>query len=226
MAAGMATEGTRVRAVLLDGMGTLLRLRPPAPALAERLGVDLATAERAFRAEVAYYLEHQLDGSDTAGLADLRARSARVLARAAGVDEADALGALMESLRFEAFPDAAPALSALRERGLRLVVVSNWDCALPEILAGIGLRPLVDAVVTSAETGAPKPSPRIFAAALAAAGIEAPHAVHVGDSVEHDVAGARAAGIRAVLLDRDGAAPDPPGVERVRSLYELAALLS
>src|SRR3954451_20738017 len=122
MAAGMASEGRRVKAVLLDGMGTLLRLEPPAPALAERLAVDVATAERAFRAEVAYYLEHQLEGSDTAGLADLRRRSAAVMAVEAGVDEAGALDALMASLRFEAFADAAPALAALRQRGLRLVV--------------------------------------------------------------------------------------------------------
>src|SRR4051812_6070267 len=105
MADGMAIEGTRVKVVLLDGMGTLLRLGPPAPALADKLGGDLATAERAFRAEVAYYLEHQLEGSDTAGLANLRERSARVLADAAGVPAEGALEALIESLRFEPFQD-------------------------------------------------------------------------------------------------------------------------
>src|SRR3954466_7193008 len=116
MAAGMMAEVTSVRAVLLDGMGTLLRLVPPVPALAEALGVDEPTAERAFRAEVAYYLEHQLEGSDTAGLADLRRRCADVLADAAGVDRAGALDALMASLQFEAFEDAAPVLDALRSR--------------------------------------------------------------------------------------------------------------
>jgi putative hydrolase of the HAD superfamily len=216
MAAGMAME---VKAVLLDGMGTLLRLVPPAPALAERLGVDVATAERAFRAEVAYYLEHQLEGSDAAGLADLRVRSARVLAERAGVDPAGALEALLESLRFEAFQDAAPALDELRSRGLRLVVVSNWDCALPDVLERVGLRALVDAVVTSAVVGASKPGREIFEAGLAAAGCRAPEAVHVGDSVEHDVQGARAAGIRPLLLAREGGGD-------LRTLGELPALLS
>lgn len=201
-------------------MGTLLRLEPPAPALAQRLGVDLATAERAFRAEVAYYLEHQLDGSDTAALADLRRRSAAVLAAAAGVPEDGALAALMGALRFEAFADVAPALTELRARGLRLVVVSNWDCSLPEVLEQTGTTSLVDEVVASAVVGAAKPDPRIFEAALSAAGCAAAEALHVGDSVAHDLEGAAAAGIRALLLDRDGRSGD------IASLAELPALLS
>jgi len=215
----MAREGTRLKAVLVDGMGTLLRLVPPVPALARGLGVDGPTAERAFRAEVAYYLEHQLEGSDTAALADLRARCATVLAAAAGVEPDRALDALMESLRFEAFPDAAPALAELRSRGLRVVAVSNWDCSLPDVLERIGLRRQLDAVVTSAVVGASKPDVRIFESALAAAGCAAVEALHVGDSREHDIEGARAAGIRALLLDRAGAGD-------LRSLGELPALLS
>ena len=183
-------------------MGTLLRLVPPVPALAERLGVDAATAERAFRTEVAYYLEHQLEGSDTARLAGLRRRCAEVVAREAGVEPAHALEALMGSLRFEAFGDAAPVLAGLRRRGIRRVVVSNWDCSLGGVLAELGLD--VDAVVTSAEVGASKPDARIFAAGLQAAGCSAGEALHVGDSLDNDVAGARAAGIRAVHLDRSG----------------------
>src|SRR2546430_12681924 len=140
----MAREGTTLKAVLVDGMGTLLRLVPPAPALARALGVDEPTAERAFRAEVAYYLEHQLEGSDTSALADLRARCAAVLAAEAGVGPDAALGALIESLRFEAFPDAAPALAQLRSCGLRLVAVSNWDCSLPDVLERLGLRRQLD----------------------------------------------------------------------------------
>ena len=209
-----------IRAVLLDGMGTLLRLVPPAPALAERLGVDLATAERAFRAEVAYYLEHQLEGGDPAALADLRARCAAVMAEAAGVPVEGAVDALMDSIRFAAFEDAAPALAELRGRGLRLVLASNWDCSLPVVLERVGLRALVDAVVTSAVIGEAKPGRRIFDAALDAAGCRAAEAVHVGDSVAHDVVGARAAGIRALLLSRDGADGD------LASLSELPALLS
>lgn len=214
-----------MRAVLLDGMGTLLRLEPPAPRLADALGVDLATAERAFRAEVAYYLEHQLEASDTARLEELRRRCADVLADAAGVARAGALDALMDSLRFEAFDDAAPALRELRSRGLRLVVVSNWDCGLSDVLERIGLLGLVDAVITSAAIGAPKPDRRIFQAALAGAGVDAASAMHVGDSVDADVRGAEALGIRATLIDRLGEA-DHSARCTIRSLGELPALLS
>jgi putative hydrolase of the HAD superfamily len=219
MAAGMATEVTRLSAVLVDGMGTLLRLIPPVPALARALAVDETRAERGFRAEVTYYLEHQLEAFDTARLWDLRRRCAAVLADAASVGRDGALEALMSSLRFEAFPDAAPALTQLRARGLKVVVVSNWDCSLPDVLDGIGLLGLVDAVVSSAVVGAAKPDARIFEAALAAAGCRAIEAVHVGDSVENDVEGARRVGIRPLLLARDGGGD-------VSSLQEMVSLLS
>src|SRR4051794_38821096 len=100
----MASQGT-CTAVFLDGMGTLIRLVPPAPALAHALGVDEATAAQAFRAEAAYYVRHHLEGSDEAGLAELRRRCAAVLADAAGVPAGGALDALLGSLTFEAFPD-------------------------------------------------------------------------------------------------------------------------
>jgi putative hydrolase of the HAD superfamily len=218
MAASMAMQ---VRAVLLDGMGTLLRLVPPAPALARALGVDEPTAERAFQAEVAYYLEHQLDGSDAASLADLRARSAAVMTEAGGVElePAAAVEALLSSLRVAAFVDVAPALMDLRDRGLRLAVVSNWDWSLSDVLGGLGLLALFDAVITSAEVGAAKPDAAIFEAALGAVGCTAADAVHVGDSVEKDVEGARAAGLRAFLLAREGGGD-------LSSLSELPALLS
>jgi len=78
-------------------------------------------------------------------------------------------------------------------------------------------------VVTSAEVGAAKPSPRVFVRALAIAGVEPGDALHVGDKVDNDVEGAAAAGIRGVLLQREG--DPPPGVESIRSLQELPALL-
>jgi FMN phosphatase YigB (HAD superfamily) len=71
--------------------------------------------------------------------------------------------------------------------------------------------------------GAPKPDPRVFERALAIAGAAPDEAVHVGDKVDNDVDGARAAGVRAVLVQRQG--EPPPGVEAVRSLRELSALL-
>jgi putative hydrolase of the HAD superfamily len=133
---------------------------------------------------------------------------------------------MLDSIVFDAYADAARALHALRTGGLKLVVCSNWDCSLPEALAHAGLFHLVDAIVPSAVVGAAKPDDRIFAAALRAAGCRPDEAVHVGDSIDADVAGALASGIAAVLIDRDGTrGPPPPGTPVVRTLVELAAAL-
>jgi putative hydrolase of the HAD superfamily len=219
------------RAVLLDALGTLVELEPPAPRLRALLGeagvtVGEEAAARGFAAEIAYYLEHHLEGSDRASLDDLRDRCAEALRAALavpGLDHATARRALLGALRFTAFPDAAPALRELRRSGATLVVVSNWDCSLPEWLAGAGLLDLVDAVVSSAEAGAAKPDPAPFLRALELAGAAPSEALHAGDSAANDVAGARAAGIRPVLVDRAG--NGSPGVERVGSLAELPSLL-
>ena len=215
-----------MRAVLLDSLGTLVELEPPVPRLRERLAalgfdVEEDAVARAFGAEVAYYVEHHVEGRDQSTLAELRNRCAAVLLDELGIPELplpDAREALLASLSFRAFDDVAPALRELRERGLTLVVASNWDCSLREVLASAGLLDLVDDAISSAEAGAAKPDPAPFRAALQAAGCQPHEAVHVGDSAENDVAGARAAGVRPVLLARGGGGD-------IASLSELAAVL-
>jgi putative hydrolase of the HAD superfamily len=205
-------------------MGTLLTFEPPAPhlraALLQRTGVDVGAerAEHAIRAEIGYYRAHIGDGGDEAGLAALRRASAEAMRPALGLDaDRDLLtAALLDSLRFLAFPEVPSALRALRTQGLRLVVVSNWDVSLHERLAETGLAPLLDGAVASAEVGAAKPDPEIFERALAIAGAAPSEAVHVGDSPLEDVEGARAAGLRAVLLARDGGG-DISSLDELRS---------
>ena len=123
----------------------------------------------------------------------------------------------MASIRFRAYPDAASALAVLRRRGLALVCVSNWDYALPDVLAGCGLAEALDGVVTSAGAGARKPDPAIFVAALELAGCGPAEALHVGDSLAEDVQGARAAGIEALLIDRG----EGGGGDELASLAEI-----
>jgi putative hydrolase of the HAD superfamily len=209
------------RAVSLDALGTLVELEPPAPklvsALAER-GVDIASgdAERAFRAEISYYLDHHLEGRDARSLDELRDRCAAVLEAELGVP--GLREPMLASLRFRAFCDATPVLAELRARGLALVVVSNWDCSLPGVLDEAGLLGLVDGVVSSAEAGAAKPDPRPFVRGLELVGASPSEALHVGDSPRNDVDGARAAGLEGVLLAREGGGA-------IRSLRELAYLI-
>jgi len=237
----------RTRAVLLDALGTLVELDDPAPrlraALLERSGIDvgLEVAGRGFGAEIGYYLANQMRGRDRAGLEQLRDDCATAmldalldaLAEADGppaatadpraLDHATVRAAMLEALAFRTFPDVLPALRELRAQGLRLVVVSNWDCSLPEWLDRAGIGELVDGSVSSAVVGEAKPAPVVFEAGLRLAGCDAAEALFVGDSVENDVLGARAAGLRAVLVQRAG--DPPPGVETVRSLGELSAIV-
>ena len=119
------------------------------------------------------------------------------------------------------FADVPDALRELRAAGHRLVVVSNWDVSLHEMLRETGLDELVDAAISSAEAGARKPAPAIFARAVALAGgpEDGPPALHAGDSVELDVAGALGAGLDAVLVARaGGVAGVPAGVPVIASL--------
>jgi putative hydrolase of the HAD superfamily len=220
-------------ALLLDALGTLVSLEPPAPILrrqlSDRFGIELTEdqAARAIAAEIHYYRVHLDEGSDGARLTALRSRCAEALRAAlppsrklAVLDTDELTSALLASLRFSAFPDAEPAIRAARARAARVVVASNWDVSLHHVLARVGLSPLLDGVVTSAEVGARKPAPRVFRRALELARARPQDAIHVGDSIEEDVIGARSAGIEPVFLSRDGReAPD--GVRTIATLAEL-----
>jgi putative hydrolase of the HAD superfamily len=223
----MAREGIP-SAVLLDALGTIVELERPWPHLVDELAargvvVREEDARAAMLAEMAYYRAHHDEASTWPALRDLRRRCAAViedhLGTALPLDDVE--DALLGAVRFRPYPEVPRALARLRAGGARLAVVSNWDVSLHDVLERTGLRPLVDTVVISAEVGAAKPDPAIFRAALERLGAVAGDALHAGDSVEHDVAGARAAGIEAVLVARDGAAV-PAGVRAIASLDELA----
>jgi putative hydrolase of the HAD superfamily len=117
--------------------------------------------------------------------------------------------------------DVVPALERLRGLGFRLSVVSNANGRLRQLLSRVGLARWFDAVLDSHEIGVEKPDPRIFQVALERVAVAPERALHVGDLYHVDVVGARAAGLRPVLVDaanlyRDADCP------RVASLGELA----
>jgi HAD superfamily hydrolase (TIGR01549 family) len=125
------------------------------------------------------------------------------------------------SENFELFEDVMPVLEELRRAELRLGLVSNGIRDLREFVVHHSLD--VDAVVGSRAHGYVKPHPTIFQAALQQLGVDPANAVMVGDSVEEDVEGARALGLRAILMDREDRHPE--FAERLTDLYGLPAAL-
>jgi HAD superfamily hydrolase (TIGR01549 family) len=125
------------------------------------------------------------------------------------------------SENFELFEDVLPVLDELRRAELRIAVVSNGIRDLRAFVAHHRLD--VDAIVDSRSHGRVKPHPTIFQAALAALAVAPADAVMVGDSLEEDIDGARALGMRAILLDREQRHREVD--ERLTDLYALPAAL-
>ena len=115
-------------------------------------------------------------------------------------------------------------LKGLKRRGFKLGVISNWDATLERLLRSIGSLPYLDDVVASAAVGYRKPSSAIFEIALERMGVDATHAIHVGDLPEADGDGAFNAGIRPVIIDRNGRFPDCR-YETIPVLTDLVSLL-
>jgi putative hydrolase of the HAD superfamily len=124
---------------------------------------------------------------------------------------------------FDLYPDVLPCLQRLDDAGLAAGIVTNTDRDLLEAIEHFGLSRFVAAVSASYDVGVMKPNPRIYAHALAQAGISPADAVMVGDSYHDDVLGARAAGVAGILLDRAGGSTKP--APTIRSLAELPAAL-
>jgi putative hydrolase of the HAD superfamily len=134
----------------------------------------------------------------------------------------------MLTSNWHVFPDVTPALAALRQRGLVVGAVSNWVWQLPELLHALKLVSHFDFIAASSRVGFEKPHPEIFRWALEQAGVEPAEALHVGDHLDADVAGAQGAGIQAVLIDRrDRFTPAdlPTGTPLIRNLTELIPIV-
>ena len=234
---------TGLRAVLFDFDGTLGYYLPSHLELyveaAEEQGVavTLGALRSAIDAgwapwETAYGVDHSAHSGSEEGFAEVRALLHLGRFAAAGVEAdpavmqsiADRLVVLEADPRHLAlFQDTVPALERVRAAGLRAYIVSNHIWRLPEAVEALGLWSpggggLVEDVLTSARVGYRKPHPEIFRAAAAMAGEDPSTLLYVGDNVAHDVEGARAAGMRAVLIDRAGKSAD---ASAIRSLMEV-----
>ena len=126
-----------------------------------------------------------------------------------------------EHERFTLYDDALPALQVLREHGVKIGLISNGSRDLEEFVSHHGLD--ADCAIGSRAFGRTKPHPEIFRHALALLGVEPEEAAMIGDSYEDDIEGARALGMKAFLLDRDGRRLDEP--DRLPDLLALPAAL-
>jgi putative hydrolase of the HAD superfamily len=128
-------------------------------------------------------------------------------------------GAWAHAHHFELYDDALPTLDALRDRGLKLGLLSNSARDLDEFVGHHGLT--VDAVLTSRSHGKTKPHEGIFRRMLELLGVAPVEALMVGDTIEDDVEGATAVGMRAVLVDRERRYPEEASIADLRALLAL-----
>ncbi len=233
---------TSIEALFFDVGGTLVEVSPSVGQVyAEaclRLGgtVDPREVQRAFDAAWVSLSAEVPPGADRYRLFDGGERTwwERISAHAFDlcgvlpahrppVDDLRAWFARAEAWRV--YAEVEEVLDHLLRRGVRMGVISNWDSRLPALLGTLGLGTRFEVVVHSAEAGWEKPHPEIFRAGLQAMDVPAERAAHIGDRFEEDYAGATAAGLRAVLLEREasswrggGGSPLVPVEDRVADL--------
>lgn len=240
-APGIGAPGLTVRryeAVLFDAGETLLHVEPSFPAALAALltehGHDVASrshedfeqaARGAFRAAL-----DRAEPFSTSAVASRRfwVGVYAAIFEAFAIEDPRGLLAnrIYEELsrpeRYALFPDAMPALEALRARGFRLGIVSNWEAWLERLLELRGLSPIMEVTVISGAVGIEKPDRRIFRLALDRLGLPPERVLYVGDTPKADVEPAVALGMGALLIDRRGRHAGP---HCIRSLEEISRLI-
>jgi putative hydrolase of the HAD superfamily len=220
----------RLQTVFLDAGGVLLF--PNWTRISDALHRHGVEVEAEVLASAEPHAKKQLDVSRTIQVTNDAARGwiyFNLVLEHAGIPLSPATDAALQDLHayhttsnlWEHVPEHVPSvLDALRERGLRLVVVSNANGTLPAHLRRLGLEHCFHVVLDSCNEGVEKPDPRFFEIALQRSGASRDTTIHVGDLYEVDVVGARAAGLRGVLLDEAGLYPDADCL-RIQSLAGL-----
>ncbi len=230
----------RYAAAFFDVGNTLVLPYPPVSQICERIlraaghGRDPEAIESLMPVIDAYY-EERFQSDDTFWSSEEATLEVWVgmyalLCRRLGIDDdAEVLARAVydefgSAELWRLYDDVVPAFERLREEGIRVGVISNWDSRLESVLDGLGLTPYLDTVVCSAAVGLHKPDPRIFDLACARLDVLPEHCVHIGDHFYSDIVGARSAGLAAVLIKRHGA-PGTVPVASIRTLAELGEVL-
>jgi len=128
---------------------------------------------------------------------------------------------LYSNIGFALYDDVVPVMKKLREKDLKIGLITNLEIDMKPFCSKLGLDPYLDFIVTSGEAGSDKPQPEIFLLALKKAGVESSEAIHVGDQYKIDAVGAMGAGIKPVIIDRYDMYPEITDCPRIKTLDEL-----
>ena len=227
-----------IKAVFFDLYGTLARFYPPREEIqaeaCESFGFVVTREGLVQGYTLADDLMSRVNASQTPvpqmGAAERDSFFAdyeRLVLQGAGIDvDLETAGRVWAKVReipygLALFDDVLPVLDLLRRRGLTLGLLSNIGRDINELCQELGLSSNLDFAVTSREAGSSKPHPPIFRLALEHAGVQPAEAIHVGDSYLSDVQGARAVGIRPVLLDRESVMTHVNDCARISGLAAL-----
>lgn len=170
------------------------------------------------------HIQQNINHPTVEGLEDFKHRNRRRTAQALELDvPPEVLRDVSERrISFRPYPESERVLEELRELGLNLYVVSNWDVQLEEVLENLGWTHYFDGIIASAAVGYEKPAPGIFEEALRMSGARREKVVHVGNDPVADAKGATACGIDAVFVNRSGEEA-PEAVAVMPDLSELPA---
>jgi HAD superfamily hydrolase (TIGR01549 family) len=227
-----------IRAVFFDLGGTLLVMRRDR--IISRILSDEGYPVRPEQVHSAYfkvepswlsvYGERTMSGEETEeAYRQLDAMICRLLFPDQSEKEVDRISGLTrrlwatveKTIPLELYPDVIPALDRLKSEGYMMGLVSNAPPDTLKVIESLGLVKYLPVIVVSGVVGVSKPNPEIFRIALSQAGVEPGEAIHVGDVYEADVLGARSAGIKGLLIDRDGSQSglDCPRVKTLSEIY-------
>ncbi|HVM30543.1 MAG TPA: HAD family hydrolase [Candidatus Limnocylindrales bacterium] len=237
------SQSLRPKVVFLDVGDTLVRAHPSWAAVYRQglfdCGIEVTEAEleQVLLAETSkggwWLSEEPFDPTEEESFARIKEFDSMVLGRLGYPDLSDEVFRAIEAAfarraAWYVYPDVEPAVTAMRQAGLRLAVISNWVWGGPELIHDLELARHFETLVVSARVGFQKPHEGIFRLALQRMAVSPEDAMHVGDSYAADVLGARRVGIHPVLIDRSGKEPEQTRHERgepdlaiVRDLYEL-----
>lgn len=232
-----------IKAVFFDWFNTLARYDPPREELHSKLlgefGISvsprdmmagLLAADKFFYAESTRTPVQKMSPKEQA---DFYLRYGEILFQAAKLKIDNKLLSqiirrwpeMQRQMHFVLFEDVLATMALLKKDNFTIGLLTNATRRAVSVNTELGLQPFLDFIVTSEEAGVEKPDPAIFRLALDKAGVKADEAVHVGDQYEIDIAGARATGIKPVMIDRYDLYPEVKDCPRIRSLEELKARL-